>query len=90
MISGKIQYKITIDYINFITLHCYFTSFFYPSAMDLPTAWNVNDKSDYLNLSSDGLEVNHTGERDIDTFFRITIKFYMNFIGIKNIFTKFI
>ena len=30
--------------------------------MDLPTAWNINDKSDSLSVSSDGLEVNYTGE----------------------------
>ena len=30
--------------------------------MDLPTTWNINDKSDSLSVSSDGLEVNYTGE----------------------------
>ncbi|RIA81582.1 concanavalin A-like lectin/glucanase domain-containing protein [Glomus cerebriforme] len=29
--------------------------------MDLPTAWNINDKSDYLNVNSDGLRVHYTG-----------------------------
>ena len=27
--------------------------------MDSPTAWNVNDKSDYLKVNSDGLGVNY-------------------------------
>ena len=30
--------------------------------MDLPTAWNVNDKSDDLSVNSDGLRVFRTGE----------------------------
>ncbi len=30
--------------------------------MDSPTAWNVNDKFDYLSINSDGLGVNYTGE----------------------------
>ena len=30
--------------------------------MDSPIAWNVNDKSDYLSVNSDGLEVKYTGE----------------------------
>ncbi len=30
--------------------------------MDSPTTWNVNDKSDYLSVNSDGLGVNYTGE----------------------------
>ena len=29
---------------------------------DLPTKWNINDKSDSLSISSDGLEVKYTGE----------------------------
>jgi hypothetical protein len=29
--------------------------------MDLPTKWNINDKSDSLSVSSDGLEVEYTG-----------------------------
>ena len=33
--------------------------------MDSPTVWNVNDKSDYLVISSDGLGVSYTG-KDID------------------------
>ena len=32
--------------------------------MDSPTAWNVNDKSDYLSVNSNGLRVNYTGKRD--------------------------
>jgi len=27
-----------------------------------PTAWNINDKSDLLNVNSDGLKVNYIGE----------------------------
>ena len=34
--------------------------------MDSPTAWNVNDKFDYLGVYSDGLRVDYTGE-DIGT-----------------------
>jgi len=30
--------------------------------MDSPTAWNFNDKFDYLSVNSDGLRVNYTGE----------------------------
>ena len=30
--------------------------------MDLPTAWNINDKSDRLSVNSDGLRVNYTGK----------------------------
>ena len=30
--------------------------------MDSPTAWNIDDKSDYLSVDSDGLKVNYTGE----------------------------
>ena len=30
--------------------------------MDSPTAWNVNDKSDYLSVNSDGLRVSCTGK----------------------------
>ena len=30
--------------------------------MDSLTAWNINDKSDYLSVNSDGLKVNYTGE----------------------------
>jgi len=33
--------------------------------MDSPTAWNVNDKSDYLSVNSDGLRVSYT-VKDID------------------------
>jgi hypothetical protein len=29
--------------------------------MDLPTKWNINDKSDSLSVSSDGLKVEYTG-----------------------------
>ena len=29
--------------------------------MDLPTKWNIDDKSDSLSVSSDGLEVEYTG-----------------------------
>jgi len=29
--------------------------------MDSPTAWNFNDKFDYLSVNSDGLRVNYTG-----------------------------
>ena len=28
--------------------------------MDLPTAWNVNDKSNYLSVNSDELRVSYT------------------------------
>ena len=31
---------------------------------DLPTIWNINDKSDSLSISSDGLEVKYTGENN--------------------------
>jgi hypothetical protein len=31
---------------------------------DSPTAWNVNDKSDSLSLSSDGFEVKYTSENN--------------------------
>ena len=31
---------------------------------DLPTTWNINDKSDSLSISSDGLEVKYTGENN--------------------------
>ena len=27
-----------------------------------PTVWNINDKSDFLSVNSDGLKVNYTGE----------------------------
>jgi hypothetical protein len=27
--------------------------------MDSPTAWNVNDKSDYLSVNSDGIRVDY-------------------------------
>jgi hypothetical protein len=27
--------------------------------MDSPTAWNVNDKSDYLSINSNGLRVDY-------------------------------
>ena len=27
-----------------------------------PTAWNINDKSDFLSVNSDGIKVNYTGE----------------------------
>ena len=30
--------------------------------MDSPTAWNVNDKSDYLSVNSDRLRVDYTGK----------------------------
>ena len=30
--------------------------------MDLPTAWNINNKSDHLSVNSDGLKVNYTGK----------------------------
>ena len=30
--------------------------------MDSPTAWNVNDKSDYLSINSDGLRVSYTSK----------------------------
>jgi len=30
--------------------------------MYLPTAWNINDKSDYLNVNSDGLVINYIGK----------------------------
>ena len=39
--------------------------------MDSPTAWNINDKSDHLNVNSDGLRVDYTGE-DIGTSNYIT------------------
>ena len=29
--------------------------------MDSPTAWNVNDKSDYLSINSNGLRVDYLG-----------------------------
>ncbi|KAF0444823.1 SPRY-domain-containing protein [Gigaspora margarita] len=29
--------------------------------MDLPTAWNLDDKSTYLSVDSSGLRVNHEG-----------------------------
>ena len=32
--------------------------------VDLPTTWNINDKSDSLSISSDGLEVKYTGENN--------------------------
>ena len=31
---------------------------------NLPTTWNINDKSDSLSISSDGLEVKYTGENN--------------------------
>ena len=30
--------------------------------MDLPTAWDINNKSDHLSVNSDGLKVNYTGK----------------------------
>ncbi len=30
--------------------------------MNSPTAWNINDKSDYLSINSDGLGLNYTGK----------------------------
>ena len=30
--------------------------------MDLPTKWNINDKSDSLTVSLDGLKVEYSGE----------------------------
>ena len=41
--------------------------------MDLPTAWNVNDKSNYLSVNSDGLRVSYTGKA-IDICICITVK----------------
>ena len=29
--------------------------------LNLPTKWNINDKSDSLSVSSDGLKVEYTG-----------------------------
>ena len=37
--------------------------------MDLPTAWNVNDKFDHLSVNSDGLRVDYTGE-DFAVYYR--------------------
>ena len=38
--------------------------------MDSPTAWNVNDKSDYLSVNSDGLGVSYAGKNiDIDMLY---------------------
>src|ERR1044072_298455 len=31
-------------------------------SMNLPTKWNINDKSDFLTVSSDGFKVEYTGE----------------------------
>ena len=30
----------------------------------VPTKWNINDKSDSLSISADGLEVEYTGENN--------------------------
>ncbi len=30
--------------------------------MDLPTAWDINNKSDYLSVDSNGLKVSYTGK----------------------------
>jgi len=30
--------------------------------MDLPTAWNINKKSDHLGVNSNGLKVNYEGK----------------------------
>ena len=30
--------------------------------MGLPTAWDINDKSDHLSVNSDGLKVKYTGK----------------------------
>ncbi len=32
--------------------------------MDLPTAWNINDKFGYLSVNSDGLRVNYMGKKN--------------------------
>ncbi|RIA83610.1 concanavalin A-like lectin/glucanase domain-containing protein [Glomus cerebriforme] len=36
--------------------------------MNLPTAWNINDKSDFLSVDSDALRVEHTGPDERNEF----------------------
>ena len=56
--------------------------------MDSPTAWNVNDKSDYLSINSNGLRVDYkrTFLRKIykkfsrpRNYLHISVFFYINF-----------
>jgi hypothetical protein len=51
--------------------------------MNPPTAWDIDDKSDYLNVNSDGLSVDYTGElyyNFIWNFTIINIKYTRKFI----------
>ena len=38
------------------------TKFHKDDCINSPTAWNIDDKSDYLNVNSDGLKVDYAGD----------------------------
>ncbi len=59
--------------------------------MDSPTAWNVNDKSDYLSINSDRLRVNYTGEVIIlllYDFYKYNIANRFNYTTFTRMFSK--
>jgi hypothetical protein len=45
--------------------------------MDSPTAWNIDDKFDYLSVNSNGFRVDYTGE-NIDFAFLYSILYICN------------